>query len=49
MNNDIGDWQWVDEDPFEKLLRTPKSVAIAYSSGQSAVEGLEEVRLEESP
>jgi tetratricopeptide (TPR) repeat protein len=49
MNNDIDDWQWVDEDPFEKLLRTPKSAAIAHSSGQSAVEGLEPVRLEEPP
>jgi tetratricopeptide (TPR) repeat protein len=24
MSNDLEQWQWVDEDPFEKLLRTPK-------------------------
>jgi tetratricopeptide (TPR) repeat protein len=28
MNDDLGQWQWVDEDPFEKLLHTPKGAAV---------------------
>ena len=31
MNNDGEKWQWVDEDPFEKLLGRPKSAVEADS------------------
>jgi Flp pilus assembly protein TadD len=38
MNDDLGQWQWVDEDPFEKLLKTPKSGAV---ESKPLVESLE--------
>ena len=43
MNDDLGQWQWVDEDPFEKLLHKPKD------SGEPVVESREPLRFEEAP
>jgi tetratricopeptide (TPR) repeat protein len=43
MNDDLGQWQWVDEDPFEKLIHKPKDI------GKPLVESLEPVRFEEAP
>lgn len=47
MDNDLGQWQWVDEDPFEKLLHGRKNAGVAGSSGELQVESLEPVRIEE--
>ena len=33
-NNDAEKWQWVDEDPFERLLGGPKSAGEADSPAQ---------------
>jgi tetratricopeptide (TPR) repeat protein len=40
MNDDLGQWQWVDEDPFEKLLHKPKD------AGKPLVESVEPLRFE---
>jgi Flp pilus assembly protein TadD len=48
MNDDLGQWQWVDEDPFEKLLRTPKGAAV-NAPANPLVESLEPLRFEEAP
>jgi Flp pilus assembly protein TadD len=48
MNDDLGQWQWVDEDPFEKLLHKPKSAAVD-AHGKPLVESPEPPRLEEAP
>jgi tetratricopeptide (TPR) repeat protein len=34
MDNDLGQWQWVDEDPFEKLVRAPKDTCVAGPPGE---------------
>src|SRR6266853_1768941 len=41
-------WQWVDEDPIEKLLRPPKNAGRADSHAKSPVEFLEPLRFEEA-
>jgi len=46
MNDDLGQWQWVDEDPFEKLLHTPKGAAV---DSKPFVESPEPLRFEEAP
>ena len=48
MNDDLGQWQWVDEDPFEKLLHKPKSAAVDAPS-KPHVESTEPRRFEEAP
>jgi tetratricopeptide (TPR) repeat protein len=49
MENDLGQWQWVDEDPFEKLLHGPKDSGVAGSPAEPQVENFEPVHFEEAP
>jgi Flp pilus assembly protein TadD len=49
MDNDLGQWQWVDEDPFEKLLHGPKDAGVAGSHAETQVECLEPVCFDEAP
>jgi tetratricopeptide (TPR) repeat protein len=46
MKDDLGQWQWVDEDPFEKLVRAPKDAGVAGSPGESVVKTVESARVE---
>ncbi len=48
MNDDLGQWQWVDEDPFEKLLHKPKSAAVD-APGKPLVDSPEPLRFEAVP
>ncbi len=48
MSNDLDQWQWVDEDPFEKLLRAPKKDQ-AGTPAASPIECLEPLHFEEVP
>jgi Flp pilus assembly protein TadD len=49
MDNDLGQWQWVDEDPFEKMLHGPKDAGVAGAPTEFQVECVEPVHLEEAP
>ena len=38
MDNDIGQWKWVEEDPFEKLLHGPKDAGVAGTPDKTQFE-----------
>jgi Flp pilus assembly protein TadD len=46
MNDDLGQWQWVDEDPFEKLLHKSNGPTL---DSKPLVESPEPLRSEEAP